>query len=409
MTYFHLLLWLVIFSWSSTAQLRRRDPGLTEYIIYPKEEAAKGDLDVFHQTLEKLAGISKIETIIDDGGDSPFSWRASLTSEQLNEVENHPVVFATQVNKPTVFNPDPELDTNLRHNSIKPSRAKRATVSRTPTADNDMLDLRMASTPPGQDLVKNYVSEGSAGAGITVYILEFDAVMFHKELFPPYSSVTRRQIDADESLLTNERRKKSLTQHGTCVATKVAGKTTGPASQANLVLVRPGLETFSVFKAYESIRDDIKKNRLQGKAIITTSANFLVDIEVKRSDRKAYVIVIKANEEECFNRGHVIKVTGKTIDKDVVKSMEAFDLDERLKGYRTNFGLKQLFNGKQGHVDALTGIIATSKMIQGAPRNTNSSTLRSEKEAHNLKLCLDINTPWLVQMPVCKTDRDFQY
>ncbi|GJD00321.1 exo-betaglucanase [Colletotrichum higginsianum] len=184
MTYFHLLLWLVIFSWSSTAQLRRRDPGLAEYIIYPKEEAAKGDLDVFHQTLEKLAGISNIETIIDDGGDSPFSWRASLTSEQLNEVENHPVVFATQVNKPTVFNPDPELDTNLRHSSIKPSRAKRATVSRTPIADNDMLDLRMASTPPGQNLLENYVSEDSAGAGITVYILEFDAVMFHKELFP---------------------------------------------------------------------------------------------------------------------------------------------------------------------------------------------------------------------------------
>ncbi|KZL63237.1 hypothetical protein CI238_07425 [Colletotrichum incanum] len=98
-----------------------------------------------------------------------------------------------------------------------------------------------------------------------------------------------------------------------------------------------------------------------------SSANFLVDFEVKRGGRKADLIAATANDEECPGRGHAIEVTGKTrevpvlpgsgrkeagtcavlavssstpiaipcrvrIDKAVVESMEAADLEERCKG-----------------------------------------------------------------------------
>ncbi|TEA10396.1 3-alpha-hydroxysteroid dehydrogenase/carbonyl reductase [Colletotrichum sidae] len=270
---------------SASSSATPSSTGTTEYIIYPKKDTSKADRDGFYYTLAKIAGgEANIDSILDDD-DTPLSWLAPLTAQQLAQVEEDRVVFTTEPNAAISTDPDTGADSTTGSPAAAASVEKRALTSAAPSPENNMLDLRLLSSPPGGDTLPNYVfDDEAAGEGITVYVLDVGPVVSHRELVPPARGITRRDIDKTKN---PKRISPREIQHGTCVATKVVGKTTGSARRANLVVVRVTMDTFGMTKGWQAVRDDIKKNNLQGRAVLSTSTGGWLNDNADRRDAEA--------------------------------------------------------------------------------------------------------------------------
>ncbi|KAL0944710.1 exo-beta-glucanase [Colletotrichum truncatum] len=246
------------------------NPGTTAYIIYPKDASPKEDRDGFYYTLAKLVGEANIDSVLDEN-DVPIAWLAPLTAQQLTQVDADRVVAATQPNAGSYSDVDSDPDNvpdSTSESSATVSQQKRALASVAPTEQNNILDLRMLATPPGETTLPNYIYDDAAGEGITIYVIDVGPVITHQELIPPEPHITRREIDKTWNV---RRLSVKDVQHGTCAVSKTVGRTTGSAKRANLVVVRVSLDPFSMSKGWQAVRDDIKAKGLQGKAVLSTS------------------------------------------------------------------------------------------------------------------------------------------
>ncbi|KAJ0320609.1 hypothetical protein Brms1b_003110 [Colletotrichum noveboracense] len=234
-----------------------------DYMIFAKENTVKEDADGFGNTLAGLVGADNIDNIVNDAG-FPYAWRANLNPDQLEKVKNDRVIAGTDINDPLTRDDDQPA-------GAQPSatQQKRAEVTQTPIAKNDIFDLRVLSTPPREkEALPNYRYDDFAGQGITIYVVDtgpFD--LQHEEFRAPSPGITRRELN----VARNKKFTLEDTQHGTCVASKTVGGTTGAAKRANLVGVRIDFTEFGLLRGLQSAANEIKQKGLKGKAVVTTS------------------------------------------------------------------------------------------------------------------------------------------
>ncbi|TEA14881.1 Subtilisin-like protease 2 [Colletotrichum sidae] len=246
---------------------------LPEYVINAKEGTSKADGDGFTNTLVSIVGgKDKVQTLLDENK-VPYMWLASLTGDQLEKVRADKVVEAAEVEEVFTFDIDDDDEDNLFEIDIGGKTQKRAPKDKKQdvNADNAIIDLRMLSTPPGEKLSGYYGYDDSAGQGITIYLIDGGPFVFeHSELKPSDPSITRENINVMEHpyAMINQAAK-----HGTCVASKAVGKTTGVAHRANLVTVRVDITPgeFYLQKIWQTVLDDIIEKNLKGKAVVSTS------------------------------------------------------------------------------------------------------------------------------------------
>ncbi|KAK1980222.1 subtilase [Colletotrichum cereale] len=223
-----------------------------------------------------------MDTIVNDAG-IPSVWNANLTPDQLAKVKADPVVAAVDTNDPISLDELPDSEKTLP----PATRHKRDEISQKPIAKNDIFDLRTLSTPPRvKDTLPDYRFDDFAGQGITVYVIDGGPFeLGHQEFVAPSADVTRRELNTARS-------KKVVledTQHGTCVASKVVGVTTGVAKRANLVGVRIDVTNFGLLRGLQAAANDIKAKGLRGKAVVTTSISMREDNAIYISSMRSVI------------------------------------------------------------------------------------------------------------------------
>lgn len=230
-----------------------------EYIIYPKDGTTTTDANGFNNTLVGLVGASNVDPLLDANG-TVLAWLAPLNAEQLSKVKADGVVDAVESNE--MIDPDPEPEPA---SSTSPAQ-RRAVTTQVPTTENPSYELRFLSSPYGhKGLQADYRYDDVAGEGITIYVIDSGPFnLEHTEFEAPDNTVTRRSITVSEN--PDDGR-----WHGTCVASKAVGKTTGSAKRASLVVVHIDMNLFSMLKGYAEIAHDIIEGNLQGKAVLSSS------------------------------------------------------------------------------------------------------------------------------------------
>ena len=152
-------------------------------------------------------------------------------------------------------------------------------------------ELRFVSQPDGVDLdlsgdddlggniVPYYAYDTVAGEGFTVYVIDSGA----NPTNPDYVGMlgSKRWLDTDEeywekhAVIPNTETDEQ--DHGSCVVSKVAGRTYGVAKKVNVVIAKVGAKRTDTalvgwyIYLLQKVRDDILKNNLKGKAIVNLS------------------------------------------------------------------------------------------------------------------------------------------
>ncbi|KAK2051364.1 serine proteinase 2 [Colletotrichum caudatum] len=274
-----------------------------KYAIWARKGTSKKDADGFYKTLVGMVqNKNEVEFLVNEKN-IPYAWLAPLTAAQLSKVRADSVVDRA------------EVDVQLRVERPRRSAAirRRDNVQRRPSKDKPMIDLRMLSTPPQTPLLDYYGYDDSAGEGITIYMIDSGPFNFeHSELQPLDASTKRENIDMlDRPWLINDD-----SYHGTCVVSKAVGNTVGVARRANLVTVRidvtPG--QFRFIQAWQTIRNDIERKGLRGKAVVSSSAAFIA-IKDRERFRKTLVELQEILESIIEMDVPIICPAGNSADK----------------------------------------------------------------------------------------------
>lgn len=174
-------------------------------------------------------------------------------------------------------------------------------------------ELRFVSQPKGVNLdlrgdddlggvVPYYAYDAAAGEDITVYVIDSGANPSN----PEYTDMlgTKRWLDVDEeywqehavipSTETDEQ------NHGSCVLSKVAGKTYGVAKKANVVIAKVGVQQTDTALAgwytylLGKVREDILRENLKGRAVVNLSGGLpLTDPDVIGAMKTAVESLLK--------------------------------------------------------------------------------------------------------------------
>ncbi|KAJ0164916.1 Subtilisin-like protease 2 [Colletotrichum tanaceti] len=127
----------------------------------------------------------------------------------------------------------------------------------------------ISQAPPGsvpaEDL-PGFAYAAEAGRGVTIYVVDFGVNINHSEW---------KYMNGNKSIIysrwANGTVKNSF--HGSCMASKAAGRTFGTAKNANIVMVM--LEdtrgAWPLLEALEEVKKDVIKKGIKGKAIVSMS------------------------------------------------------------------------------------------------------------------------------------------
>ncbi|KAG5752386.1 hypothetical protein H9Q72_009426 [Fusarium xylarioides] len=204
--------------------------GSANYLIYPKTNAVKKDVEAFTKSLQSQAGKTKVDTLTDVNG--------KLLACVIGSIA-----------------PDAPLKTKTKASGI----AKRALK----TDKKAQPELQMFSTAPDKK-ASGYTFDEKAGQGVTIYVLDEGFNLRHKEFTS--SPGRKRWIFSKGASGEND-----PDGHGSCCASKALGGTVGVAPKADLVAVKLQLTSWSLLKAWQAVVLDVKQNRLQGKAVVSNS------------------------------------------------------------------------------------------------------------------------------------------
>ncbi|KAF5594965.1 hypothetical protein FPCIR_4589 [Fusarium pseudocircinatum] len=217
----------------------RAPSGSANYLIYPKANAVKKDVEAFTKSLQSQAGKTKVDTLTDVNG-KLLAWYATLSASQV-----------ATINKSSV--------TKVKASGI----SKRALK----TDKKAQPELQMFSTAPGKK-PSGYTYDEKAGQGVTIYVLDEGFNLKHKEFTS--SPGRKRWIFSKGASGEND-----PDGHGSCCASKALGSTVGVAPKADLVAVKLQLTSWSLLKAWQAVVLDVQQNRLQGKAVVSNSKAWL--------------------------------------------------------------------------------------------------------------------------------------
>ncbi|KAG4271480.1 hypothetical protein FPRO04_10920 [Fusarium proliferatum] len=204
--------------------------GSSNYLIYPKANAVKKDIEAFTKSLQSQAGKTKLDTLTDMNG--------KLLACIIGSVA-----------------PDAPLKSPAKPSGI----TKRAFK----TDKKAQPELQMFSTAPGKK-PSGYTYDEKAGQGVTIYVLDEGFNLRHKE----FTSSPGRKRWIFSRGVSGEN---DTDGHGSCCASKALGSTVGVAPRADLVAVKLQLTSWSMLKAWQAVILDVQQNRLQGKAVVSYS------------------------------------------------------------------------------------------------------------------------------------------
>ena len=164
------------------------------------------------------------------------------------------------------------------------------------------LDLRGDEDDLGGNVVPYFAYATAAGEGITVYVIDSGANPSN----PDYVGMpgTKRWLDVDEEYWQQHAELPSTEtdeqNHGSCVVSKVAGKTYGVAKEVNIVIAKVGVKGTNTALAgwyiylLQKVREDIIKNNLKGKAVVNLSGGLpLTDASVVAAMKTAVESLLK--------------------------------------------------------------------------------------------------------------------
>ncbi|KAG4286200.1 hypothetical protein FPRO06_07460 [Fusarium proliferatum] len=204
--------------------------GSSNYLIYPRANAVKKDIEAFTKSLQSQAGKTKLDTLTDMNG--------KLLACIIGSVA-----------------PDAPLKSPAKPSGI----TKRAFK----TDKKAQPELQMFSTAPGKK-PSGYTYDEKAGQGVTIYVLDEGFNLRHKE----FTSSPGRKRWIFSRGVSGEN---DPDGHGSCCASKALGSTVGVAPRADLVAVKLQLTSWSMLKAWQAVILDVQQNRLQGKAVVSYS------------------------------------------------------------------------------------------------------------------------------------------
>ncbi|KAI1041043.1 hypothetical protein LB505_005799 [Fusarium chuoi] len=220
--------------------------GSANYLIYPKANAVKKDVEAFTKSLQSQAGKTKVDTLTDING-KLLAWYAPLSASQVATISKSSVIGSVA--------PDAQLKTQAKSSGI----TKRALK----TDKKAQPELQMFSTAPGKK-PSGYTYDEKAGQGVTIYVLDEGFNLKHKE----FTSSPGRKRWIFSKGVSGEN---DPDDHGSCCASKALGSTVGVAPKADLVAVKLQLTSWSMLKAWQAVILDVQQNRLQGKAVVSYS------------------------------------------------------------------------------------------------------------------------------------------
>ncbi|KAI1012023.1 hypothetical protein LB503_004617 [Fusarium chuoi] len=220
--------------------------GSANYLIYPKANAVKKDVEAFTKSLQSQAGKTKVDTLTDING-KLLAWYAPLSASQVATISKSSVIGSVA--------PDAQLKTQAKSSGV----TKRALK----TDKNAQPELQMFSTAPGKK-PSGYIYDEKAGQGVTIYVLDEGFNLRHKE----FTSSPGRKRWIFSKGVSGEN---DPDGHGSCCASKALGSTVGVAPKADLVAVKLQLTSWSMLKAWQAVIMDVQQNRLQGKAVVSYS------------------------------------------------------------------------------------------------------------------------------------------
>lgn len=146
------------------------------------------------------------------------------------------------------------------------------------------LDLRGDEDDLGGNVVPYYAYSSAAGESVTVYVIDSGANPSNPEYIGMLG--TKRWLEIDEEYWLKHASVPSTEtdeqNHGSCVLSKVAGKTYGVAKKVNIVIAKVGVKSTDTALAgwiiylLEKVREDILKKRangenLKGKTVVNLS------------------------------------------------------------------------------------------------------------------------------------------
>ncbi|KLO82360.1 Uncharacterized protein LW93_9556 [Fusarium fujikuroi] len=220
--------------------------GFSNYLIFPKANAVKKDIEAFTKSLQSQAGKTKVDTLTDMNG-KLLAWYAPLSASQLTAINKSSVIGSVA--------PDGQLKTQAKPSGI----TKRALK----TDKKAQPELQMFSTAPGKK-PSGYSYDEKAGQGVTIYVLDEGFNLRHKE----FTSSPGRKRWIFSKGVSGEN---DPDGHGSCCASKALGSTVGVAPKADLVAVKLQLTSWSMLKAWQAVILDVQQNMLQGKAVVSYS------------------------------------------------------------------------------------------------------------------------------------------
>ncbi|KAL8688072.1 MAG: hypothetical protein Q9218_005924 [Villophora microphyllina] len=231
-----------------SANIKRDDTA--NYGIFPKDNMNKDQAAAINSLLKTLVA-HESDIYISKTDKRTFFFAAPLTSENAQKVHDDPNV-STIYQACTTGCPDPTEEAVPRNatTSLWPSHERLSQKSKSRLIKRDQGDVNshnaapemvFVSLPPDEKLgdYRDFVYDKSAGAGVTIYIIDTGAGLGNAEEFSKFVDPNKRWIHAKGTGSTNtlENDVKPL-GHGTGMLAKAAGWKHGIAKRSNPVIVR---------------------------------------------------------------------------------------------------------------------------------------------------------------------------
>ncbi|KAK1561718.1 peptidase S8/S53 domain-containing protein [Colletotrichum navitas] len=285
----------------------------TPCLIFPKDGATRQEKKDFISLLDKELGKGNYRETEDL---TVLFVSADVTSTQQRTISSNPLVggiepvvqFDTNTGK-SVPVPNSKRDEDVHEKWWMESLDKLGRIRKRAVVkqDNAPTELIMFSQPPLVDLaaLKSYTYDDSAGTGTTVYVV--DTGYYTKNSEYTRMAVKPRWLFGGSQSAKSVKEDVDPGGHGSCAGSKVNGPKYGVAKQVNLVIVKASTNSDDTLDALNQVLADIRKNNLQGKAVVNFSRSLdnpspfqkkMIEYYVKEMIREDVIFITASGNDD---------------------------------------------------------------------------------------------------------------
>ncbi|KAM0795733.1 peptidase S8/S53 domain-containing protein [Usnea florida] len=254
--------------------------GLTEFVVYPTNRKDVSACSRINYALVSLLGDSKVQVYKSQIRSTTEFWFVQILEYQKATILQIPGVDAVMENVIVAKNSGESLTNNSvlsTTNSTEPDEASPGLMLPRRRQIDAPLDLDIVSWPPRKRLPVSgkwpgYWYDVARGVDTYIYIIDNginkDNGEFKSMPWPPESDEWHYAYGVSKSTTDDD-----LSGHGSCVASKAAGWTTGVSKNSHLVVMKSLTTLADINFAFAAALDDIILKRRQGRAVVLYPAN----------------------------------------------------------------------------------------------------------------------------------------